>query len=290
MKTLTTLFVISLISFRGNCQTSWRTPISSDFSNARLGDCGPQVPRDRLFPNIPLDPRLPRLPNFPYNLRDPLPITIQDTGLKFRYENTETVYSVTFRSQNPNPPSCKAIARRLKNHADRISELAVFSQKISTGEQLSFKEIRSFLKTSKKNRPELLDAIDQTVELNITWKFPYQKSDSDYIFYFLNDSLEDFKNYIIEGPGLRWTQTTDGIPPFFSIVFDRDVTLTYEMQMMDFCFGDNHISVRGKFAEDFGPRDPILKATWERDLHKVNQTGSWTIKTAAQLQNTEVYD
>lgn len=197
----------------------------------------------------------------------------------FKYWNEVVAYSVAFRTQNPTPPSCEVIKGRLKNQRARLSELTRYTDKMDQGIILSSNEIKSLQSITREYLPQVLDEIDQKVELHIRWAF--QKSGYPYddsLFYFITPHATWFENFIVEGPALRWEKGPGELPPFFDLKIDHDVTLTYEMSALDFCFGQNNVIIQGKMGNEFSNSDPILFAEWERDVLKLNQMDFWTIQ------------
>jgi len=278
MKHLRNLLVLAVFASIWSAENSFAcTPVSPVLSKARLGGCGRPI-------NIPGFPSL--LPGRkPKILPDIFPGLVKPQT-QFLFVDTEVMFSVSFRSQNPNPPSCKVVAGRLKNHAARISEMSHLTSKIDQGQSLGFQEIRDLIKMTRMYVPQVLDEVDQKVEMNVTWKFlNFLPRNEPGIFYFLRNQPYNFDDFLIEGPGLRWESAEGELPPFFDLLIDDGVSVAYEMEMLDLCFGSNTIRVQGRLAEELGPEDPVLLAWWERDILKLNQMDFWTIKTVRQLTN-----
>lgn len=179
-------------------------------------------------------------------------------------------YQVEIRSDNPEPPSCETIAGRLRVHEAKIDQMSVYTNKISRGKQLSFKEILDLESLSRKYLPQILDPIDQKVRLKVSW--------------IGKDSVpawgSQFSVSELEGPALRWVSLSGEYPDYIIFEGSNSVSLSYNIPMLAFCFSDNQILVKSRKAGSVATENLLLSAKWVRDARLSIQKGSWV------LQNT----
>ena len=71
--------------------------------------------------------------------------------------------------EDPNPPSCKIVAQRLKQDAVRMSELVYHIDQINKGKPLNFRDLRGMEVLSRQIPPTVFERIDQEVVLSVRW-------------------------------------------------------------------------------------------------------------------------